>query len=162
MKQSQKIIVIIASIMTIAHSTADAGNRWKGKWYFSKKCSFCHSVSLRQESEETGPHIRHIMGREVAARSDTQYSSHLLLLKKHGVRWTPDLLRQFINKRDGSWFDYYRKKFLKNKCISSQTSMRHPECAPYTTHNKGRRVSTRDLEDIISYLKAFKWYFLKT
>ena len=158
MKQIFNTIFTIVFILAITNAPADAGNRWKGKWYFSKKCSFCHSVSIRQNSEETGPHLRNVLGRTVAFRNDTKYSPHLLLLKEYGIRWTPDLLRKFIMNRDGSWFNHYREKWLKDKCNIRQSAVQPLACTPYTYHRNGRPINRKDLEDVISYLAAFQWW----
>ncbi len=133
---------------------ADAGNRFKGKWYFMKKCSFCHEVNLKWNSD-TGPHLRTVIGRPIAAVEGITYSPHLQLLAEHGLKWDEALLSAYTAKRDDTWFKPYRVKYLGAKCVGPRAVEKYPACAPYEAHSKRRPVRPGDLEDIVEYLKAF-------
>lgn len=148
------VLFLASALVILVPTNANAGNPYKGKWYFSKKCSFCHDVNLRMQSD-IGPHLRTIIGRPIASIKEIKYSPHLQLLASHGVKWDTELLAAFIAKRDDTWFKPFRVKYLGSKCVSPRATERYPACAPYVAHAKRRPVRPDDLEDITSYLKAF-------
>ncbi|MBL23139.1 MAG: hypothetical protein CMM48_04500 [Rhodospirillaceae bacterium] len=153
--KAKNLALAISGLCLMTALPADAGgNRFKGKWMYMKKCTFCHDVDLRWQSV-TGPHLRTIVGRKVAAIETISYSPHLRLLAEHGVTWEIPLLRAFAASRDDSWFAPYRKKLLGNKCAEPNHAERPPACAPYIHHAKRRPVRPDDLENILAYLRAF-------
>ncbi|MBO44356.1 MAG: hypothetical protein CMM28_11595 [Rhodospirillaceae bacterium] len=155
MKSKKNYALILGLVLVVFFpASANAGNPYKGKWYFSKKCSFCHDVDLQMRSD-VGPHLRTVIGRPIASVKEIQYSPHLQLLAKHGVKWDTELLTAFARKRDDAWFKPFRVKYLGSKCPGPRAIEKYPACAPYVVHSKRRPVRPDDLEDIISYLKAF-------
>ncbi|MGR3375923.1 c-type cytochrome [Salipiger abyssi] len=93
-------MTILSAGMALADSHGDlAGDPEKGERVF-RKCKACHAVGEGAKAK-TGPVLNGVVGREIAAQPDFDYSAALKELAAKDGTWTPEELAAFLEKPRG-------------------------------------------------------------
>ncbi len=85
---------ILASAAAAALAGAPSRPALNGERAF-QKCYACHSVDPAEKGL-SGPNLRGIVGRSIAAQPGFEYSPALLRLRRSKGRWSADLLDRYI------------------------------------------------------------------
>jgi cytochrome c2 len=87
-------LAVAAFALAAAAAARPAGDVRRGERAF-QKCYSCHSVQPGEDGL-SGPNLRGIVGRRIAAERRFDYSPALRSLARRRGRWTPALLDRFI------------------------------------------------------------------
>ena len=88
------VAVFAAAGLAAAAAGAQRGDWRRGEAAF-QKCYACHSV-VQDERGLSGPNLRGIVGRRIAAEPGFDYSPALRRLARRHRRWTPALLDRYL------------------------------------------------------------------
>ncbi len=90
--------ILAAAVLALAAAAALAGAPSRpvsdGERAF-QKCYACHSMNPAEKGL-SGPNLRGILGRRIAAQPGFEYSPALLRLRRSQGRWSADLLDRYI------------------------------------------------------------------
>ena len=92
-------IAVLALLALPAAATAQAaGDAAKGEKVFAK-CKACHVVDA--ETNRVGPHLKGLIGRNVASVDKYKYSEAMLEYAKANPVWTEELFLKYIENPKG-------------------------------------------------------------
>jgi cytochrome c len=86
----------LLALPAVAHAEGDAA---KGEKVFAK-CKACHVVD--QEANRVGPHLKGVIGRNVASVADYKYSESMLEFAKANPVWTDEVFLKYIENPKAS------------------------------------------------------------
>ncbi|MBN9888244.1 c-type cytochrome [Salipiger abyssi] len=90
-------MTLLSAGMALADSHGDlTGDPENGERVF-RKCKACHAVGEGAKAK-TGPVLNGVVGREIAAQPDFDYSDALKELSAKDGTWTPEELAAFLEK----------------------------------------------------------------
>jgi cytochrome c len=90
MKKAMFTLLALLALPAAAHAEGDAA---KGEKVFAK-CKACHVVDA--ETNKVGPHLKGVIGRNVAAVEGYKYSAAMLAFATAGPQWTEELFVKYI------------------------------------------------------------------
>jgi cytochrome c len=90
MKTLTIALLSLLALPALAHAEGDAA---KGEKVFAK-CKACHVVDA--ETNRVGPHLKGVIGRNVASVADYKYSPAMLEFAKTNPVWTDELFVKYI------------------------------------------------------------------
>ncbi|WP_375258635.1 c-type cytochrome [Citreimonas sp.] len=89
-------LLVTMPVLAFAESHAMQGDPAAGEAVF-RKCMACHAVGEGAQNK-VGPMLNGVVGREIAALEDFNYSDALIALREEGKSWTPEELAAFLEK----------------------------------------------------------------
>jgi cytochrome c len=92
MKKAMFTLLAVLALPAAAQAQA-AGDAAKGEKVFAK-CKACHVVDA--ETNRVGPHLKGVIGRNVASVADYKYSEAMLEFAKTNPTWTDELFVKYI------------------------------------------------------------------
>jgi cytochrome c len=92
MKKAMFTLLALLALPAAAHAQA-AGDAAKGEKVFAK-CKACHVVDA--ETNRVGPHLKGVIGRNVASVANYKYSEAMLEFAKANPQWTDELFLKYI------------------------------------------------------------------
>jgi len=87
------IAVLALLALPVAAHAQTAGDPAKGEKAFAK-CKACHVVDA--ETNRVGPHLKGLIGRNVASVANYKYSESMLEFAKANPVWTEELFLKYI------------------------------------------------------------------
>jgi len=90
MKKAMFTLLALLALPAVAHAEGDAA---KGEKVFAK-CKACHVVDA--ETNRVGPHLKGVIGRNVASVANYKYSEAMLEFAKANPQWTDELFLKYI------------------------------------------------------------------
>lgn len=96
MKKLTMALLALIALPMAAHAEGDAA---KGEKVFAK-CKACHVVDA--ETNRVGPHLKGVIGRNVASVADYKYSESMLEFAKANPVWTDVLFIKYIENPKAS------------------------------------------------------------
>jgi cytochrome c len=91
MKKS--VTLALAVLASISGSALADGDAAKGEKIYNK-CKACHVADA--ETNRVGPHLKGVIGRNVASVADYKYSENMLEFAKANPVWTDELFVKYI------------------------------------------------------------------
>ena len=91
MKKS--VTLALAVLASISGSALADGDAAKGEKIYNK-CKACHVADA--ETNRVGPHLKGVIGRNVASVADYKYSENMLEFAKANPAWTYELFVKYI------------------------------------------------------------------
>ena len=89
----KKAAVFALAMMALPGAALADGDAAKGEKVFAK-CKACHVVDA--ETNRVGPHLKGVIGRNVASVADYKYSEAMLEFAKANPVWTDELFVKYI------------------------------------------------------------------
>lgn len=86
-------LAVLALFAFPGAALAQEGDAAKGEKVYAK-CKACHVVDA--ETNRVGPHLKGVIGRNVAAVADYKYSESMLEFAKANPVWTDELFLTYI------------------------------------------------------------------
>lgn len=90
MKKAMFTLLALLALPAAAHAEGDAA---KGEKVFAK-CKACHVADA--ETNRVGPHLKGVIGRNVASVAGYKYSEAMLEFAKTNPQWTDELFVKYI------------------------------------------------------------------
>jgi cytochrome c len=89
----RKLTIALFALLSLAPAAQAAGDAAKGEKVFAK-CKACHVVDA--ETNRVGPHLKGVIGRNVASVDKYKYSEAMLAFAKTNPVWTDELFLTYI------------------------------------------------------------------
>jgi cytochrome c len=89
----KKLTIAMLALLALPAAAQADGDAAKGEKVFAK-CKACHVVDA--ETNRVGPHLKGVIGRNVASVADYKYSDSMLEFAKANPVWTDELFLTYI------------------------------------------------------------------
>ena len=89
----KKLTIAMLALLALPAAAQADGDAAKGEKVFAK-CKACHVVDA--ETNRVGPHLKGVIGRNVASVADYKYSDSMLEFAKANPAWTDELFLTYI------------------------------------------------------------------
>lgn len=93
LKMKKTLTLAIAMLASMSGAALADGDAAKGEKVFNK-CKACHVVDA--ETNRVGPHLKGVIGRNVASVADYKYSDDMLAFAKANPKWDDALFLKYI------------------------------------------------------------------
>jgi cytochrome c len=97
MNKAMITLLALLALPAAAHAQT-VGDAAKGEKVFAK-CKACHVADA--ETNRVGPHLKGVIGRNVASVADYKYSESMLEFAKANPVWTDELFLKYIENPKG-------------------------------------------------------------